>query len=211
MRGKKNNISERVISRKCHSIRTTKSFLFYLTLYRCRILVPNDASIAVMQGAVMFGQKPNIIDSRIMSTTYGFEVYRPFNNNVHPIEKRHVIEGVAWCKDCFEVLVKENEIVQIGEKRSFPNYRPSEKSQTKAAFRFYNSSNPEAKYITDPAVGPSVGKAIVQSPDVSRGTDRNIDVCVTFGGTEIKVTAIDKTSANTATAYLDFLCEKALS
>lgn len=159
----------------------------------------------------MFGQKPNIIDSRIMSTTYGFDTNRPFDNKVHPLEKRHVVEGVAWCKDCFVVLVKENEIVQVGEKRSFPNYQPLEKSQTAVDFKFYNSSNPEAKYTTDPAVGPSIGRVTVQSPDVSKGTDRNIDVCVTFGGTEIKVTAIDKTSGKTATAYLDFLCEKASS
>jgi len=163
-----------------------------------------------MQGAVMFGQKPTVIDSRIMSTTYGFDTYHPFDSKVHPLEKRRVVEGVAWCKDCFVVLVKENEIIQIGEKRTFPNYRPLTKSQTAVAFEFYNSSNPEAKYTTDPAVSPSIGKVTVQSPDVSKGRDRNIDVCLTFGGTEIKVTAIDKTSRKTATAYLDFLCEKSL-
>lgn len=159
----------------------------------------------------MFGQRPNMIDSRMMSTTYGFDTNRHFDSEIHPIEKREVIEGVAWCKDCFVVLVKENEIVQVGEKRNFPNYQPLKKSQTEVAFKFYNSSNPEVKYTTDPAVGPSIGKVIVQSPDVSRGTDRKIDVCVTFGGTEIKVTAIDKTSGKTATAYLDFLCDKALN
>ena len=156
----------------------------------------------------MFGQKPNIIDSRIMSTTYGFGTNHPFNDKVHPIEKRHVVEGVVWCKDCFVVLAKENEIVKAGEKRSFPNYRPLEKSQKSVTF---NSSDPEVKYTTDAAVGPSIGKVIVQSPDISRGKDRGIDVCVTFGGTEIKVTAIDKTSGKTPTAYLDFLCEKTLS
>ena len=159
----------------------------------------------------MFGQRPNIIDSRVMSTTYGLETYHYFDDEVHPREKRRVVEGVPCCKDCFVVLAKENEIVQVGEKRSFPNYRPLEKSQTAVAFKFYNSSNPEAKYTTDPAAGPCIGKVIVQSPDVSRGTDRKIDVCVTFGGTEIKVTAIDKTSGKTATAYLDFLCDKALN
>ena len=156
----------------------------------------------------MFGQKPNIIDSRVMSTTYGFGTNHCFDNEVHPIEKRHVVEGVAWCKDCFVVMVKENEIVQVGEKRSFPNYKPLEKSQTEVAFKFYNSGNPEAKYTTDAVVGSSIGKVIVQSPDVSRGTDRKIDVFMTFGGTEIKVTAIDRTSGKTATAYLDFLCSK---
>ena len=129
----------------------------------------------------MFGQKPNIVDSRIMSTTYGFDVYQPFDSNIHPIEKRHVIEGVAWCKDCFVVLVKENDIVRVGENKIFPNYRPISRNQTRVLFDFYNSTNPEAKYTTDAAVGPSIGKVIVESPDVSKGTDRKIDVCVAFG------------------------------
>lgn len=159
----------------------------------------------------MFGQKPNIVDSRIMSTTYGFDTNHRFDYEVHPIEKRHVVEGVARCKDCFVVLVKENEIVRVGEKRSFPNYQPLKGSQTSCQFNFYNSTNPAAKYTTDAAVGPSIGKVVVESPDILKGTDRKIDVCVKFGGTEIKVTAIDKTSGNTATANLHFLCAKALN
>lgn len=157
----------------------------------------------------MFGQKPNIVDSRIMSTTYGFGTNHRFDVKVHPIEKRQVVEGVAWCKDCFVVLVKENEIVKVGEKKSFKNYRPLTASQTSVRFNFYHSTNPEAKYTTDAAVGAAIGNVVVESPDISKGTDRQIDICVTFGGTEIKVTAIDRTSGNTATAYLDFLFDKA--
>ena len=153
----------------------------------------------------MFGQKPHIIDARIMRTTYGLASNHPFDPNVHPMEKRHVVEDVALCKDCFDVLVEEGDIVHVGENKRFPNYQPTETSQTSVAFRFFTSTNPGAKYTTDPSVGPSIGNVLVESPDVSQGTNRKLDVCVYFGGTEIKVTAIDKTSGNAATAYLDFL------
>ena len=156
----------------------------------------------------MFGQKPNIVDSRIMSTTYGFLINDRFNPEVHPIEKRHVVEGVVLCKDCFVVMVKENDVVRVGEKRNFPNYQPTTASQTSVCFDFYNSTNPNAKYTTDDAVGPSIGKVTVESPDISKGTDRKFDLCVTFGGTEIKATAIDRASGNTSTVYLDFLCNE---
>ena len=171
------------------------------------MLVPIDASVAVVQGAVMFGQKPHIIESRVMLTTYGFDTHHRFNPNVHPIENRCVIEGVAWCKDIFVTLAREGDIVKVGEMRRFPNYRPLQASQTSAKFNFFTSSDPEAKYITDAAVGLPIGKVVVKSPDISKGTERNIDVCVFFGGTEIKVTAIDMTSHNTDTAYLNFLCK----
>lgn len=182
-------------------------FCILISSTRYKILVPLDASIAVVQGAVMFGQNPHAIVSRIMSTTYGFDTNHPFDPKCHPMEKRHVVEGVAWCKDCFVVLAKENERVKVGGIKRFPNYRPLTGSQTNATFQFFTSTDPEAKFITDDAVGPSIGNLVVKSPDISKGTDRSIDVCVYFGGTEIKVTATDLSSRNTATAYLDFLCK----
>lgn len=175
---------------------------------RCKILVPNKASIAVMQGAVMFGRKPNMVESRIMSTTYGFRTHHRFNSEVDPIEKKEVIEGDNWCKDCFVVMVKENEEVKVEETRKFLDFSPLRASQTSVSFHFYNSTDPNAKYTTDDAVGPSIGKVTVESPDISKGTDRKIDVFITFGGTEIKATAVDRSSGNTATVYLDFLCSK---
>lgn len=156
----------------------------------------------------MFGREPNIVESRIMSTTYGFDTCRRFDPEIHPIEKKIVIEGVDWCDDCFVVMVKENDTVRKEETRKFSNYKPLKANQTRVSFRFYNSTDPNARYTTDDAVGPSIGKVTVESPDISKGTNREIEVCVTFGGTEIKATAIDETSGNTATAYLDFLCSK---
>ena len=156
----------------------------------------------------MFGQTPDIVDSRIMSTTYGFKINRPFDPSLHPIDKQHFFDGVAYCKDCFEVLVKENGIVRTGEKRVFPNYRPVKRSQTAVEFSFLTSTDPDAKYSTDASVSNSIREAVVESPDVTKGTNRMIDLAIEFGGTEIKATAIDKSSGNTATVYLDFLFSK---
>lgn len=172
-----------------------------------KVLIPIDASVAVVQGAVIFGQKPHVIDSGIMRTTYGLDTNHPFDPNVHPEDKKHVVEGIPWCKDCFDVLVKEEDVVHVGETKRFSNYQPIEKSQTGVSFRFFTSSSAAAKYITDAAVGSSIGQVVVKSPEIWKGTDRRLDICVHFGGTEIKVTAIDMTIGNTATAYLDFLCK----
>lgn len=46
-----------------------------------------------------------------MFIMYGFGINYYFNDKVYFIEKRYVVEGVVWCKDCFVVFVKENEIV----------------------------------------------------------------------------------------------------
>jgi len=168
------------------------------------ILVPSNAGIAVVQGAVMFGQRPGIIASRQMSTTYGVEVYHPFDASIHPIDKREELEGVTYCKDCLDVLVKEGEVVQVEERRHF-TYESVTSCQMSFPVKFYTPSNPNVKFTTDPEAGPSIGKVEVSSPDISKGKDRKISVCLYFGGTEIKVTVIDVTSQNTGTAFLDFL------
>lgn len=71
--------------------------------------------------------------------------------------------------------------------------------------KFYTPRDPDAKFVADPAVGPSIGKVKVSSPDISRGKDREIIVCLYFGGTEFKVTVIDVAGEKTGTAHLDFL------
>lgn len=172
---------------------------------RCKILIPiTDPAIAVVQGATMFGEKPNTISSRVMATTYGHRIWQDFDPEVHDPQKKAIIEGREKCKDIFRVIVKENEAVEVGEtKRTIWN--PIYSKQKSVEFTFYTATNPDAKYITDPTVGPSIGKMTVDSPDTSEGKNRQIELSIFFGGTEIKASAIDKTSGNVATVKLDFL------
>ena len=172
---------------------------------KCKILIPNYASIAVVQGATMFGKKPTIVSSRIMATTYGYRMYSDFNCKIHRLDKKEIIDGVAKCKDLFGVVVKENDAVKLGEKKYF-TLVPKSRDQKKMSVFFFTSTDPNAKYTTDPGVGPSIGEVKVDSPDTSKGRDREVEIIVHFGETEIKATAVDKTSRNVATAYLDFLC-----
>ena len=173
---------------------------------RCKILIPNYASIAVVQGATMFGQRPSTVSSRIMATTYGFRNYETFNPKVHYLAKKEVIEGEVLCKDCLRVVVKENEAVKVGEKRCFL-VNPTCSENDRIPVSFFTSTDPKVMYTTDPAVGPCIGEMIVSSPDTSKGKGREIEISVYFGETEIKATAVDKTSGNTETVYFDFLCK----
>jgi len=171
---------------------------------RFRVLVPNYAGIAVVQGATMFGQKPTVVSSRVMATTYGFDTNLPFDPKVHPDEKKKKVEGNTWCKDVFDVIVREDDTVSIGDKKRFTS-KPLQSAQTRVSFNFFTSTDPNVKYTTDSSVGPPIGKVTVDSPDTSKGKNREIELCIFFGGTEIKVTAIDLTSSNATTVYLDFL------
>ena len=172
---------------------------------RYKILIPvTDPAIAVVQGATMFGQKPATISSRVMATTYGFGCWHNFDPKVHDPQKKVIVEGHEKCKDIFDVIVKENEAVKVGETKRVIRV-PIYSDQKSARFTFYTSTDPDVKYVTDSTVGPSIGEVIVDSPDTSKGKDREIELSIFFGGTEIKASALDKTSGNVATVKLDFL------
>ena len=171
---------------------------------RCKVLIRNYAGIAVVQGATMFGQKSAIVTSRIMATTYGYGTNRDFDPQKHDHEKKVVVEGIAKCKDIFSIVVKENDTIMVGQTKRF-TASPFRSNQKSVAATFFTSTDPNVQYTTDSSVGPSIGQVVVDSPDTSKGRNREIELCIFFGGTEIKATAINKTSGNAATVYLDFL------
>ena len=171
---------------------------------RCKILIPHQATIAVVQGAVIFGKTPAKITGRVVSTTYGADCAVNFIEGVHPEEKKFIADGIEKCHDIFSCFVKENEVVELGQ-RITKTYHPVREKQTMLTFGFYATSNPETEFVTDPAV-TKIGSVTVQSPDTLKGKDRDIEVSLYFGGTEITATSYDVSSGNRAQTTLDFLC-----
>jgi len=168
-----------------------------------RVLIPNHAAIAVVQGAVMFGKKPSKITERVMRTTYGAICIRNFQPGVHREEKKIVVDGIEKCKDLFNLFVRENATVRTGEKIT-DIYSPYRAISDNMACSFYATSNPDAEYVTDPGM-TKIGSVTVQSPDTWRGKERKIEVSMYFGRTEITATAKDISSGNVARTILDFL------
>ena len=165
-------------------------------------MVPRNAVIAVVQGAVLFGKNPAKITERVMSTTYGADCSRDFDKNIHPSSKFFLANGRPKCKDLFSCFVKEDEVARSGHTVK-KMYTPLHANDTQLTFGFYVAKNPECKFITDEGV-TKIGSVTVNSPDTSKGRSRNIEVTMHFGGTEIVATAIDISSGSTAQTTLDF-------
>ena len=169
---------------------------------RCRVIVPRDASIAVVQGAVIFGKKPTRITQRVVSMSYGADCCRDFVKGVHPEENKFVVNGKELCSDVLNCFVKENEVVKLGQQIK-SMYRPLYPDEKQIKYSFFASNNPDALMITDNGV-TRIGSVVVQSPDTWRGMDRELEVSMYFGGTEITATARDISTGNTAQTTLDF-------
>ena len=170
--------------------------------HKYRVLIPRNAATAVVQGAVLFGKNPAKITERIVSTTYGTDCTRDFDNTVHPRDKWFSADGRQKCRDLFNCFIKENEVARSGQSIK-KMYSPVYDNDTEFTFGFYITRNPDCKFVTDPGV-TKIGSVKVQSPDISKGRGRDIEVSMHFGGTEIVATAVDITSGCTAQTTLDF-------
>ncbi|XP_006823582.1 heat shock 70 kDa protein 12A-like isoform X2 [Saccoglossus kowalevskii] len=169
---------------------------------RARILIPENAGLSVMKGAVMFGLKPDVIRRRICRETHGCGTCAKFNPAIH--NEKYMFKtsnGDIMCNNLFTKLVTVNEEVRLGEIRNF-TFCPVETSQSKVAFEFYTTSKSNVMYVNDPGVYKEGTKIVVDSPNITKGLGRDIEIRLEFGGTEIKVEARDVETGDVKPATL---------
>ena len=62
-----------------------------------QILVPRRPQVSVVRGACLYGLNPRSISSRIAKRTYGINTLTAFDPEVHPEDKKVIIEGEEFC------------------------------------------------------------------------------------------------------------------
>ncbi|CAG2207904.1 heat shock 70 kDa protein 12A-like [Mytilus galloprovincialis] len=170
---------------------------------RVTILIPEEASLAVVKGAVTFGCDPSAICQRICRFTYGVGSYLPFEEGVHREDLKCVSDGMVLCKKILQPWVEAGEVIGHNEVWR-ETYTPIITNQKGIIFEFFKSSKRNLKYVDEENV-EKCGSLIVEMPDMTGDKDRAVDLEVIFGGTEIKVIGSDHTSQTQRETYIDFL------
>ena len=137
---------------------------------RCKVLVPRHASIAVPQGAVIYGNKPTSITKRVISTTYGVKCSTDFIPGVHPEEKKSFIDGREKSKDVFSCLVRKNKVIKVRQ-RIKNIYHPPTSDTTSVLIAFHVTTYPNTKYTTDSG-GNKIGSIIIDTWHLERQRPR---------------------------------------
>lgn len=169
-----------------------------------RIIIPEEAGLAVLKGAVIFGHNPVTIVSRIAKYSYGIRVYRDFQEGVHPANKKKNIGSKVKCQDVFALHVKKGQELVVGQAQSSQRYTPLEDDQLSLVFDIYTSTEENPSYVTDYSC-TYVGQLEVDVPNVSGEKERGVWVNMTFGGTEVTVEAKEEKSGKISKASFDFL------
>ncbi|CAG0894447.1 unnamed protein product [Darwinula stevensoni] len=174
--------------------------------YRCPVIIPQSASVAVLRGAVLYGLDPEVVKMRRARVTYGVGVLHPFDRNKHPSEKRVVHGRKEWCTDVFEPFVLMDQSVSLGE-AVMKTFLPAKEDQKFLVLRIYNANSLDARFVTDPGVKMC---GVLRLELGKRGSDngstpRQIQVRMILGNTEITASALDVDTGRHVVAEIDFL------
>ena len=154
---------------------------------RLKILIPNEASLCVVKGAVCFGHNPETIVLRRARRTYGTDIYPEFNPDIHNPNKTKDYAGKRRAEGIFDTWIKKESEIEVGQAKTF-TYVPNTATQSGISVGIYATDRMDYKYVDDEGV-EHIGGIRVALP--GSGLDRKVEVKIKFGGTEIQVEAKD--------------------
>ncbi|XP_069106430.1 heat shock 70 kDa protein 12A-like [Argopecten irradians] len=172
-----------------------------------RVVVPLQAEVAVMYGAVLFGFEPLVINSRICRHTYGVKVYEVFKEGCHRPEHKAIVDGDIVCKDLFDGLVRKGDAVKIMETRSknyISTHRDISRRFVTTGCGVYASTSTSPRYTTDDSC-VRLGCINIEPPADGWPQTVNYNVNMFFGQTEFKVTVTNDVTGLEYSSSFDFL------
>lgn len=150
------------------------------------IIVPSEADLAVLKGAVRFGHMPNIVSSRVSKYTYGIAVTDEYDEHKYPSDKMEIIDGQKRVLGVFDAFVKVGQSVKTGHQR---RERHTPLTMDKSTVLVFRSTDRNPKFVTD-ANCAVLGILEIEHPEGNTLEDKECEIIFTFGGTELKVEGI---------------------
>ncbi|XP_052218936.1 heat shock 70 kDa protein 12B-like isoform X1 [Dreissena polymorpha] len=147
-----------------------------------QLIIPGEAGLAVLKGAVMFGHKPDIISSRVMDYTYGIGVRTKYDEKKHPADRKVYIDGKWKVTDCFKIFVRANEEVQVDSKVTQFTTPNCEYNYIK----IFRTKDRDPTFITDPGCEP-LGVIEIHSEIDIPLEEQKTKTTFMFGDTELHV------------------------
>ncbi|XP_069112501.1 heat shock 70 kDa protein 12A-like [Argopecten irradians] len=153
-----------------------------------RVIIPNEAGLAVLKGAVIFGHKPETIASRIIRYSYGVRIVPDFDVMKHRNDKKCRISGIDRCNDVFSSFMKAGTSVPVHH-QEICSYSTTVPCQSSMQLKIFHSPEESPEY-TDDDNCQQLGEMDIEVPDPTED-ERAMLVVYDFGDTELKVTAME--------------------
>ncbi|XP_060606845.1 heat shock 70 kDa protein 12A-like [Ruditapes philippinarum] len=167
------------------------------------VLLPDDAGLSVLKGAVIYGHDRKDISVRISPYTYGFKMYHSYDPLQHPRERMVIKkDGTKKIGGCFGILIRKGEKMSPGIFSSGIPATPSF-GYNKYALKLFASKRSDPLFVDEPD-SFKVGELHVDCTD-NEGNVGGTLVQIMCGGTEFEVQVIHETTLKETKATFNFL------
>ncbi|KAK3588035.1 hypothetical protein CHS0354_012081 [Potamilus streckersoni] len=166
------------------------------------VIIPPEASLAVVKGAVMYGHDTSVIISRSMPFTYGISVAVPFDVNKHPESKKVYKGGYYKCEDNFKVFIRVGDTVIPG--KTMVQHVCNASTESSANVEIYRTKSKYPIYTDEPGCA-NIGSIQLQLNNIRSSGLRTIQITMSFGSTELSVQAKEEGTNNAVMAKFNFL------
>ena len=186
-------------------LKLIKAGLNKITVY----LQPSNPTLAIMEGAVLFGIEPSTINIRKSKYTIGQAINFDWNDEIHSGKGPKVYdnEDKKWfCKDCFDKFIEINQSLKYEEEISHFGWIPSINLNKNCIIKieFYKTKKLNPIFIFEEGIIKIGECQLYIDKEYNNWEGRNIKVILKFGGTFIDVTAIHLKSGKTVKTNLTF-------
>ena len=168
-----------------------------------KIIIPKEASSAILRGAVIFGHNPAAITQRVLKRTYGTDISPDFQTGVHDKRYKMQTDTGLKCDNVFEKYVEKGQWVEVGETLAGKDYIPVYHNQKTIGFQIFASDLKDPKYVHQGC--QLLGELDVDISDVPGDLDRSVSLSLTFGDTEIQAEGRVEGTDRKVSAKFDFL------
>jgi hypothetical protein len=170
-------------------------------------LKPSNPSLAIMEGAVLFGIKPSIINIRKAKFTIGKKMNMKWNDEKHSEKgkKYYDEDDKNWrCRDCFEKFIEINQNLKYGEEISHLSFISSRNKKNDTTMEFYKTKTKNPTFVFEEGI-IKIGECRLEiDKEYENFEERKLKTIMKFGGTYIDITAIHLKSGKTVKTTLTF-------
>ena len=167
------------------------------------VVRPLNTEMAVLNGAVLFGQNEDIVTSRIMRHTYGVGMVMDFNPKYHKKEHKFTMDGKEMANNVFRRHITKGQEVTLGEWVSLKDYYPLDEKPSAIHIFTSDKTNPiHTKEEGCSFIGKLDFDFSKPSIEDAKKSPKAIELSMNFGGTELKLKVKDKNNGKTFTKSL---------
>ena len=166
-------------------------------------LQPSNPSLAIMEGAVLFGIQPSAINVRKAKYTIGKDIAYPWNDELYlgKGQKFFVKDYNGWyCMDCFD------KYIEIGQNLKYEEeiFHTACCIDNITKIDFYKTQKKNPTFIFEKGI-TKIGQCIIHiDQKYTNIKDKEVKTIMKFGGTFIDVTSIHLKSGKSVKTTLIF-------